>query len=146
MVVLSHVKAVATLDDMDFMARSARPRLGSRRLGEPGRHRTIPLALPSVTSPLLERLKWSREDLSAVLSVVDDPEAVEVLPPADERTIRDFLLPREEEAATWFSQFIASTQLADQLPRPSGIEAVILDGVGAIKYLAAIEVPVVVVS
>ena len=142
---LSHVKAVATLDDMEFMARSARPRLGSL-----GRWANLDatwydrLALPSSDLAIVGTLKWLREDLSAVLSVVDDPEAVEVLPPADERTLRDFLLPREEEAATWFSQFIASTQLADQLPLPSGIEAVILDGVGAIKYLAAIEVPVVV--
>lgn len=46
--------------------------------------------------------------------------------------------------ATWYTRLFASARLADQLPLPKGLNAVILDGSGAIKYLGEIEAPVVI--
>ena len=44
----------------------------------------------------------------------------------------------------WSTRLYSSAGFADQLPLPSEIQAVILDGAGAIKYLDDVEAPVVV--
>lgn len=45
--------------------------------------------------------------------------------------------------ATWSTRLYASARFADQLPLPKDVRVVVLDGFGAIKYLAEIETPIV---
>ncbi len=65
------------------------------------------------------------------------------MPPAP-NSISDLLLPKSTGAATWFTRLYPSAGFAEQIPLPVGIDAVILDGAGAIKYLSEITAPVAV--
>ncbi len=58
-------------------------------------------------------------------------------------SVRLLLKPKASGAATWYSRIYSSARLADHLPLPDDLRAVILDGNGAIRYLAEIETPVV---
>lgn len=53
-------------------------------------------------------------------------------------------MPTGAKATTWFTRVYASARLADNLPIPQQINAVILDGNSAITYLNEIECPVVI--
>lgn len=117
------------------------------------------LAAPEADLAIIGTQKWLLEDMNAYLtregeSIVPDlqlPEVVKVGAPqlAHERTggpgtIADLLLPEGKRRATWFTRLYASARLPDHLPLPKDIRAAILDGSGAVKYVAEIEAPVVV--
>jgi hypothetical protein len=68
-------------------------------------------------------------------------EEAQAVSPHD--SIGALLLPRGANSAVSFSTIYSAARLADELPLPSATRAVILDGYGAIKYLAEIEAPFV---
>jgi hypothetical protein len=80
---------------------------------------------------------WLREDAAAYLTVEGRTSA----PPSQISTL---LLPKGLQRAIWSTRLYSSAGFADQLPLPSEIQAVILDGAGAVKYLDEVEAPIVV--
>lgn len=73
-----------------------------------------------------------RADLEAMLCRVGD---------SDGDRLDDLLKPWSSDAATWFSRIYSSATLEEA---PSGHKAVLLDGQGAIKYIAETFAPIVV--
>jgi hypothetical protein len=73
-----------------------------------------------------------RADLDAVLCKVGD---------SDGERLDALLKPWSDAAATWFSRILSSATLEEA---PSDYEAVLLDGQGAIKYVAEVFSPIVV--
>ena len=94
------------------------------------------LARPAADLAIVGTLTWLKDDFEAHLARENDQ-----LPSS---RIGSLLMPKSRRAATWYTRVYASARLADQLPIPEDVTAVILDGNGAIKYLAEIEVPVVI--
>lgn len=73
-----------------------------------------------------------RADLDAVLCRIGD---------SDGDRLDTLLMPWRTDAATWFSRIYSSARLEEA---PSGYKAVLLDGQGAIKYIAETFSPIVV--
>jgi hypothetical protein len=73
-----------------------------------------------------------RADIEAVLTKTGDP---------DGDPLETLLLPRGPRSAAWFSEIYSSAKL-DEVPK--GFNAVILDGQGAIKFVAEVLSPIVV--
>ncbi|MFL1629598.1 hypothetical protein ACJWHF_13055, partial [Staphylococcus capitis] len=81
------------------------------------------LALPAADLAIVGALTWLKQDLNAYLAKEGD-----VFPPS---SIKSLLRPKEPKAASWFTRLFASAQLAENLPLPPELNAVILDGNGA---------------
>ncbi|TVT52291.1 hypothetical protein FNH05_13200 [Amycolatopsis rhizosphaerae] len=92
------------------------------------------LALPAADLAIVGTLAWLEKDFEAYL-IKDGDQC----PPS---SIGSLLMPKVGRAATWFTRIFASSQFAENIPLPRDLRAVILDGSGAIKYLAEIETPV----
>jgi hypothetical protein len=60
---------------------------------------------------------------------------------SEDDSIKSLLNPHGSNSVVSFSTIHSAAQLADELPLSSTTRAVILDGYGAIKYLADIEAP-----
>lgn len=131
------IRALAPLRDLDSPARETRPKPGSIEhmahldLTWDGR-----LALPAADLAIVGTSKWLDLDFDAYLAKEGDG-----LSPS---SIRALLKPKTIKAATWYTRVIPSARLADHLPLPTDLKAVILDGNGAIRYLGEIEAPVVI--
>jgi hypothetical protein len=131
-------KAVTVLPQLDTPERCERPALGS--LGELARLAetwSARLACPKANLAIVGTKTWLQEDVDAWLS---RDGAVPGVP----NPVSDLLLPQSSRAATWFTRFYSSAGFAEQLPLPVDIDAVLLDGAGAINYLAQITAPIVV--
>jgi hypothetical protein len=118
------------------------------------------LAAPEADLAIVGTRAWLRDDLDACLSAdgVDAPRSktlIEDAAKAQEKgrsykvvlghgSLNDVVLPDSPKSSTAFSRIYASARFAEQLPLPRDLRAVVLDGNGAIKYLAEIETPVVV--
>jgi hypothetical protein len=143
---LSKVKAVAGLTSSERPRRSVRPGLGG--LGRWARLDATwdaRLASPLPDLAIVGTLKWLNEDLAGCVSVAGGSSEPEGQPGRNEsETIGGILLPESLEAATWFTRLYASSLLADQLPLPKEVRAAVLDGSGAIKFLAEVEAPIVI--
>jgi hypothetical protein len=94
------------------------------------------IAAPAADLAIVGTMTWLREDFTAFLSRECDG--------GEPTPIADLLLPNLGNVATWFTRVYASARFAEQLPLPTDVRAVILDGAGAIKYLAEIEAPAVI--
>ncbi|WP_081902006.1 hypothetical protein [Lentzea aerocolonigenes] len=94
------------------------------------------LARPAADLAIVGTLAWLKEDFEAHLARQNDQ-----LPSS---RIGSLLMPKIGRVATWFTLVYSSASLADHLPIPGSVNAVILDGNGAIKYLSEIEAPVVI--
>lgn len=94
------------------------------------------LALPAADLAIIGTATWLEEDFQATLRRENDG-----LPPS---ALRSLLMPKGQGVATWFTRVYSSSRLADSLPIPKEINAVILDGNGAVTYLNEIESPVVI--
>ncbi len=94
------------------------------------------LALVGTTSKL-------RADLDARVA----PRPTDLHPGTDgsgeDDTIKQLLLPTGTHPSLNFSTIHSCARLADELPLPATTQAVVLDGYGAIGYLAEIEAPFV---
>ncbi|MEV0645512.1 hypothetical protein AB0I28_09630 [Phytomonospora sp. NPDC050363] len=157
------IRAVAVIDgvERDFPRRMARPHLGAiGRIARLGNTWDTRLAAASVDLGIIGTCSWLRDDFDVFLSREGDEcqlskALVEDLARATERgtayrvgfghgSLLDVVLPEIPKASTAFTKVYASARLADQLPLPSVLRAVVLDGSGAINHLAEIETPVVV--
>ncbi|RYU09778.1 hypothetical protein ETU37_21875 [Nocardioides iriomotensis] len=119
------------------------------------------LAAPTTDLAIIGTRIWLHEDLDAFLSREGEAEAekpkelVEDLAKAKEKgkpykvgfghgALLDVVLPESGKSATSFTKVYSAARLADMLPLPSALSAAILDGSGAIKYVAEIETSVVI--
>lgn len=131
------IRALAPITEFDQPERSPRPEPGSvEHMARLDRAWDDRLARPAADLAIVGTLAWLKGDFEAHLARENDK-----LPPS---RIESLLMPKIGRAATWFTLVYSSASLADQLPIPGNVNAVILDGNGAIKYLAEIETPVVI--
>ncbi|MEI2638747.1 MAG: hypothetical protein V9F03_07095 [Microthrixaceae bacterium] len=142
---LPKIKAVSVLRELTVPVRGARPELGSvgRWFNLGGRWNQL-LVAPPRDLAIVGTRRWLGDDLRAFLSV-GEPAVADgrsVLQEADR--IAGLILAEDVSVATWFTRIYSSARLADELPLPGDVRAVVLDGTGAIKYLGEIESPVVV--
>ncbi len=134
---VDHIQALAALDGPAPTVKERRPSPGSlERMAGLDRDWDARLALPAADLAIVGTLTWLEQDLDAYLAKQDH-----ALPPS---SIRSLLKPREDKAATWFTRLYPSARLAHHLPLPKDLNAIILDGNGAISYLEEIEAPVVI--
>jgi len=131
------IRALAPLTDLDTPARETRPEPGSiEHMARLDLTWDAWLALPAADLAIVGTLKWLELDFDAYLAKKGDG-----LTPS---SIRALLKPKTAKAATWYTRVLPSARLADHLPLPTDLKAVILDGNGAIRYLGEIEAPVVI--
>lgn len=131
------IRALATFTDVDTPEREARPEPGSiEHMARLDLAWDARLALPAADLAIVGTLKWLELDFDAYLAKEGDG-----LRPS---SIRALLKPKTNKAATWYTRVFPSARLADHLPLPNDLKAVILDGNGAIRYLGEIEAPVVI--
>jgi len=131
------IRALAPISECDRVERAPRPEPGSlERLARLDLAWDARLAKPAADLAIVGTLAWLHQDFEVHLTRENDP------PPS--RSIGSLLMPKNGRAATWFTRVYASAGLADHLPLPGDVKAVVLDGNGAVKYLAEIEVPVVI--
>lgn len=91
------------------------------------------LACPVDDLALVGTLKWLREDISGCLGHGDELEP-----------IGNILWPEGPKAAIRSTRLFPASRFDHALPLPADVRAVVLDGATAIKYLPAIETPVVI--
>lgn len=131
------IRALTALKDLDTPERETRPQPGSiEHMARLDLAWDARLALPAADLAIVGTLKWLELDFDAYLAKEGDN-----LAPS---SIRALLKPKVTKAATWYTRLYPSARLADHLPLPKDLSAVILDGNGAIRYLGEIEAPVVI--
>lgn len=115
------------------------------------------LSAPIADLAVVGTKAWLRKDLSAFVTTepghVMAPDRASDFRAAERHTkgsivgygtLADIVLPDDDGAATWATRLYSAAKFAEQLPLPSDVEAVVLDGSGAIKYAAEIEAPVLI--
>lgn len=131
------IRAIAPFADIDQPERTPRPEPGSiEHMARLDLAWDARLALPAADLAIVGTMTWLAKDFEANLGRENDG-----WPPS---VIRSVLMPKSPRAATWFTRVYASARLAENLPIPKDVNAVVLDGNGAIKYLTEIEAPVVI--
>lgn len=131
------IRALAPLTDLDTPERETRPEPGSiEHMALLDIKWDARLALPAADLAIVGTLKWLELDFDAYLAKEGDG-----LTPS---SIRALLKPKTAKSATWYTRVLPSARLADHLPLPTDLKAVVLDGNGAIRYLGEIEAPVVI--
>lgn len=131
------IRALAPLPELGSAEREPRPVPGSiEHMEGLDSAWDARLALPAADLAIVGTIKWLEQDLDAHVGRRGDG-----LPSS---SVRSLLKPATSRAATWFSRLYPSARLADHLPLPDDLSAVILDGNGAIRYVAEIETPVVI--
>lgn len=131
------IRALTPLADLDTPERETRPEPGSiEHMARLDLTWDARLVLPAADLAIVGTLKWLELDFDGYLAKEGD-----CLTPS---SIRALLKPKTTKVATWFTRVLPSARLADHLPLPTDLKAVILDGNGAIRYLGEIEAPVVI--
>lgn len=131
------IRAVAALTRLESAEKEPRFEPGSlERMAGLDSAWDARLALPAADVAIVGTRKWLEQDLDVYLGRRGDGMPLS--------SVRLLLKPKTSGAATWYSRLYASARLADHLPLPDHLRAVILDGNGAIRYLAEIETPVVI--
>ena len=126
-------RRLAPSDNVGFESRQDRPRPGSvARYTGADRDWDDRLVAPAQDLALVGIETRFRADLDAVISKTGDP---------DGDRLSTLLSPWHEGAVTWFSRIYSSAKLEAV---PDGFEALILDGQGAIKFVAEVLSPIVV--
>ncbi|MEZ7628299.1 hypothetical protein O3654_04680 [Pauljensenia sp. 20925_1_91] len=95
------------------------------------------LARPAADLAIIGTKKWLENDLEACLTRENDEDL-------EHSSIRSLLMPKTTCAATWNTIILPAADLAESLPLPARLNAVILDGNRAIEYLPDVEAPVVI--
>jgi hypothetical protein len=135
---VNKINALSELRELDRPERAAHRSPGvAEQFAGLDRDWDARLACPPTDLAIVGTRAWLLEDAKAYLTVEGRTSA-----PSSQMS--DLLLPKGLQPAVWSTRLYSSAGLADQLPLPSEIRAVILDGAGAIKYLDEIEAPVVV--
>lgn len=131
------IRAIVRLADLEQPERTPRPEPGSvEHMAGIDLAWDARIASPAADLAIVGTAAWLKEDFVAYLAREGDE-----LPPS---AIEGLLLPKVGRVATWFTRLYSSARLAEHLPLPRDLRAVILDGNGAIKYLAEFETPVVI--
>lgn len=139
-----HLTAITPLSSLSEPRRDTVPVLGAlgrwAALGRSWYNRVIS---SSADLALIGTASRIRADLD--VRVVPQPAGGQgdAHPISEHDSIKGLLLPHGTNTSVRFSTIHAAARLADELPLPSVTRAVILDGYGAIKYLAEIESPFV---
>lgn len=131
------IKALSLLDRLEAPQRE--PRVDPTALERLAGHHhdwDARLASPAADLAIIGTSKWISEDLEA--SLADKEEAL------GQSSIRAILKPKLTKSATWFTRVYSSATLDDCSSLPRDLNAVILDGNGAVKFLSDITAPVVV--
>lgn len=138
--VLSHVKAVAVLDHLEQANRTRQqaplPGSVSGWIGL-SEYWEDHLAAPPGDLAIVGTGTWLQEEVSAGLGRDGLNERV----PGDE--IRDVLLPRAADCATWSTRICLASQFDPEDGLATDLRAIVLDGASTATYLPVIEVPVV---
>jgi hypothetical protein len=136
---VDRISTVAAIDKLDSPSDQPRPVPGSIEcmyMSDLARTWDARLALPAADLAIVGSRNRLEQDLSAYLG--RDPDGG--LP----SLIESILRPKTDKSATWYTRLYSSSSLEDRLPLPRNLNAVILDGSGAISYLGALEAPVVI--
>lgn len=132
------INALSELTELDRPERALRPSPGvAERFAHLEQGWDARLACPPTDLAIVGTQTRLLEDAQAYLTVEGSSSA----PPSQ---IGALLLPKGIQPAIWSTRMYSSAGFADQLPLPSDVQAVILDGAGAIKYLDETEAPIVV--
>jgi hypothetical protein len=132
------IHALSGLPELDRPERALRPSPGvAEQFAGLDRDWDARLACPPMDLAIVGTLAWLLEDARAYLTVEGRTSA----PPSQMSTL---LLPKGMQPAIWSTRLYSSAGFADQLPLPFEIQAVILDGSAAIKYLDEVEAPIVI--
>lgn len=132
------INALSGLPEFDRPERATRPSPGiAEQFAGLDRDWDARLACPPTDLAIVGTRAWLLEDARAYLTVEGRTSA----PPSQMSAL---LLPKGIKSAIWSTRLYSSAGFADQLPLPSEIQAVILDGAGAIRYLDEVEAPIVV--
>jgi hypothetical protein len=130
-------RAIAPLAEREALERSPRPEPGSiEHMAGLDLAWDARLARPAADLAIVGTRTWLEEDLEATIGRENDG-----WPPS---AMRSVLMPKTPRAATWFTRVYASARFAGNLLIPPDVNAVVLDGNGAIKYLTEIEARVVI--
>lgn len=155
------IEAVESAPDIELPVRMPRPHIGGLGLLA---HLDVTwdarLASPEADLAIVGTRAWLRDDLDAFLSVdgIAAPHSKALVHDAAKArekgkpykvsfghgSLLDVVLPDLPNSSTVFSRVHAASRFAEHLPLPGDVRAVVLDGNGAIKYLAEIEAPVVI--
>jgi hypothetical protein len=131
------IRALSVLSADEPQARTPKPKPGSvgvmARLEASWDQR---LAAPARDVAIVGTVAWLQADLAGLLHKPGSPHSPSLL--------HDLVLPNLGTYATWNSRVFSASRFADQLPLTKETRLAVLDGAGAIKYLAEIEAPVVV--
>lgn len=131
---VDRIRALARLSEPEEAEKTPRPAPGSiehmARLDVAWDAR---LARPAADLAIVGTSTWLNEDFEVFLGRVGDRRPL---------SVGSLLQPNIGRVATWYTRIFASARLAERLPLPTDLNAVILDGNGAIKYLTEIETPV----
>lgn len=155
------IEAVQTARDVELPVRMPRPHIGGLGLlAHLDDSWDARLAAPEADLAIVGTLAWIRDDLDAFLGAdgIETPHSKALLDDmskAQEKgkaykvgfghgSLLDVLLPETPKSSTAFCRVYASSGFDEQFPLPRELRAVVLDGSGAIKYLAEIEAPVVI--
>lgn len=131
------IRALTALAELDSPAKEPRPEPGSvERMARLDFAWDSRLALPSADLAIVGTLRWLEREMDAYLAKKED-----VYPSS---SIESILKPKADKAATWYTRLFSAAKLADHPGIPRDLNAVILDGNGAIKYLGEIEAPVMI--
>lgn len=131
------IRALAVLTELESAEKEPRPEPGSmEHMARLDTAWDTRLALPAADLAIVGTVKWLEQDLDAYVGREDDDRP--------SSSVRSLLKPKTSRVATWFTRLYASARIADHLPLPDDLNAVILDGNGAIKYLSELETPVVI--
>ncbi|MFI1459428.1 hypothetical protein [Nocardia carnea] len=131
------IQAVAPLPELEQPEQAPRPEPGSlEHMALLDSTWDARLAKPAADLAIVGTATWLKEDFEACLGKEGDH-----IPPS---SIEALLMPKMGRVATWFTRIFSSARLADHLPLPTDLRTVILDGGGAIKYVAEIETPVII--
>jgi hypothetical protein len=129
------IRALAKLAELEQPERTARPEAGSmEHMAGLDVDWDARLAKPAADLAIVGTMAWLKEDFRAYLAREGDDRSPS--------TLGSLLMPKVGRVATWFTRVLASATLAEQLPLPQDIGAVIFDGNGAVKYVGDIETPI----
>ena len=95
------------------------------------------LARPAADLAIIGTKKWLENDLEACLTREGDKDL-------EHSSIGSLLMPKTTCVATWNTIILPAADLAESLPLPARLNAVVLDGNRAIEYLPDVEAPVVI--
>lgn len=131
------IKAMSQLDGIETPQRERKPDpTALEQLAGHHRNWDDRLAKPAADLAIIGTSKWICEDLDAGL--------VDIEGALGHNSIRAILKPKLARSATWSTRVFSSAALDDCSSLPQDLNAVILDGNGAVKFLGEITAPVVV--